>query len=396
MSITVGKNFGIAGADKVMGAAEKFVKSTGKKYSGFDGIQKNYQAYKKEREARSSAKFAANNIGSRAGRFNNRMQDFAGRKLSPTKVSRNFARDRAETAQQARVKEEATKNRINDRTTDAELRLQHKKAGDNPLAVAHLTAVVQEMAKREHMAGEIKAEDKARIDGYFKDMGGVTNAVAKDSKEAIAKHNAKVAYGDDVDAMEKAFATSKIKMEDQAGNAISQNLLTAALESNKLDQKVLEELHKDSDKSAAFASNLDTAVEGFENRYATRYASATTPAQEKSIKKQRVNAHQTYLSQEGKFHATSIPSVEKDVYKKADATTMRNVNAPDMTTHAPNVAKHVPSGKQATLIAGIAEQDTVRAKALITAIDANATSGDPDAIETMKRLRRDPRTRILI
>lgn len=396
MSISVGKSFSIAGAGTVIGKAEKFAKSTGRKFSGADKMQRNWKEYKKVRETRANAKFQASNIGARAGRFNDRLQNFAGRKLALTTGSRNFARDQAETAQQARIKEEATKNRINDRMSDAELESQLVKARNNSLSVAHLTAVTQEMAKREHMAGKITAADKTRIDEHFKDMGGVTNAVAKDTKEAIAKHNAQVAYGDDVDAMQKAFLTGKIKMEDQAGNTISANLLTASIEANKLDQKILEELHKDSSKAAALSGNLDAAVENFENRYVTRYAAATTPAQEKAINKQRVNAHQTYLSQEGIFHSTSIPSVQQEVYKKADATTMRNVSAANMASHAADIAKYVPSGKQATLVSGIAEQDTVRARALISEMKARESSGDMDAHDVVVRLRRDGRTRGLL
>ncbi|MEI7750073.1 MAG: hypothetical protein WCJ25_03650 [Candidatus Moraniibacteriota bacterium] len=398
MSMTVGKSFGIAGADKVIGSAQKFATKAGRKVSGMDAAQRNWKEYQKVRQERKNAKFQASNIGSKAGRFNNRVQDFAGRKLAPTKVSRNFARDHAETAQQARIKEEATKNRINDRTTDAELRLQHEKVSRSPLAVAHLTAVTQEMAKREHLAGEITANDKARIDHHYKDMGGVTNAVAKDTKEAIAKHNANVAYNGDIDELEKAFKSGKIKMEDQAANAISSKVLTAALESNKLDQKVLEELSKDGDKAAQFKSQLDPALAEFETNLVTRLSAVggATTSQGKALLKQQTNAHKARFFQEGDFHATATTAVQNNVFNKSDATTMKNMSAANMVTYMPQIVANLPSGKTTTIVSNMAEDDTTKAKNFIAAMKREEFNGSLDAHASMERLRDDHRTRKLV
>lgn len=359
MSITVGKSFGIAAAPQIVGSAQKFAKGIGRKVSGLDSAQKNWQSFQKERQGRKDAKLAAKggNVGARFGKRYTEGADMLQSAVGSER-SRNFSMDRIDAKQQARVKEEATRNRINDRTSDSEL-LRQRDAAREKNDKAHLAAIHQEMAKRDSLAGRITHGDQESLGKYFVDRGGVENAVMKETREKVAEKNASVAYDNDVEKMTEAFQSGKIKIDSQTAASLTSSVLQAGFESGKVNQQVLDDLGKDGEKAAQISNNIGTAVRRFEAGFKTRRPKAASPQEQKALDRQRVNAHMAYFAQTGDFHS----DVAKDrqlqgaVFKKADATTLAVLSRDEQKLAAimPKLLEHAGASKTVNTLAKLAE-----------------------------------------
>ncbi len=359
MSITVGKSFGIAGSAQIVGSAQKFAKGIGRKVSGLDSAQKNWQSFQKERQGRKDAKLAAKggNVGARFGKRYTEGVDMLQSAVGSER-SRNFSMDRIDAKQQARVKEEATRNRINDRTSDSEL-LRQRDAAREKNDKAHLAAIHQEMAKRDSLAGRITHGDQESLGKYFVDRGGVENAVMKETREKVAEKNASVAYDNDVEKMTKAFESGKIKIDSQTAASLTSSVLQAGLRSGKVNQQVLDDLGKDGEKAAQISNNIGTAVRRFEAEFAARRRRAASPQEQKALDKQRVNAHMAYFAQTGDFHSdvANDRQLQGAVFKKADATTLAVLSRDEQKlAHVmPKLLEHAGASKTVNTLAKLAE-----------------------------------------
>lgn len=74
LGMGVAQSMSIAGAATVMGGAQKFIKGAGKKFSGYNAIKKQYDAFAGARKKREEAK-AKNRFGGKVGDFANKAQD---------------------------------------------------------------------------------------------------------------------------------------------------------------------------------------------------------------------------------------------------------------------------------------------------------------------------------
>jgi len=390
MSIGVGQKMGVAGGSAIAGAAYKFAKSTGKTMSGYNAGKRRFDAYKSERKKRADAKFAASNIGTRFAGVANRASDQFSSAASLTRVGRNMAKDRLETSQQELVKEEAKRSRINDRMSDSELRIVKERAAKRNNQ-AEFAAAVQEMATRENMAGEITKRDMDAVKTYFTDSGGVTNAVVADTQKAVAAKNAAVAYDNNVEKMTDAFKNGKIKMEDQTANSLTANLLQAALETNKVDQKILDELNKDGEKGKKIKENFGTAMNQFESGYAKRFI-GKSEEEAKALEKQRVNAHKAYFSRFGKFYEDSNgqvinQKVQNKVFEKADEITLAGIAKDEEKLAAvmPMMLRNAGASRTVSSLAKLAEDGNKIRKATQAIVDLsnNPAQGPGQDIEDL-------------
>ncbi len=395
-SISVGQMMGIAGGAKVAGFAQKFVKGTAAKLTGYNAGKQRWGSFKGEWDKRSKARYEANNVGSRLGRSTTLAADkvTSGKYFPGSKVSKNMSMASIDTAQQARVKEEAERNRINDRTSDAELLRQRdeaRKKGDK----SHLVAVVQEMRNRDSLQGEIERSDMESIEKHFKSRGDVTSAVFAETQQKVAEKNLHAAYGDNVSEMTKALKSGKVKMEDQTANALTSKVLQAGLESNKIDQKVLDELSKDGEKGAKITVGIGDAMDAYETAFTGRHAAANArhPDEAKALEKQRVAAHQAFLSHTGDFHSGALLATQNDVFKKADKTTFKKMSATEMNSYMPQIIQFTPSRKVVNIVSDLAEEDKTKAVSFISAIEQEKYRGNMDARDTIERLKDDHRTR---
>lgn len=390
IAINVGQKTGLAGAD----VAKKYGMMAMNKASGLDWTKRRWGSFKGEWDKRSKARYEANNAGSRLGRSTTLAADkvTSGKYFPGSKVSKNLSMSSIDTAQQARVKEEAERNRINDRTSDAELLRQRdeaRKKGDK----SHFVAVVQEMRNRDSLQGEIERSDMESIEKHFKSRGDVTNAVFAETQQKVAEKNLHAAYGDNVSEMTKALKTGKVKMEDQTANALTDKVLQAGLESNKIDQKVLDELSKDGEKGANITANIQAAMNAYEADFTGRHAAARSTDEKKALEKQRVAAHQAFLSHTGDFHAGALLATQNDVFKKADKTTFKRMSATAMDSYMPQVIQFTPSRKVVNIVSDLAEEDKTKAVSFISAIKNERSRGSMDANDTIDRLKDDHRTR---
>ncbi|HWP68524.1 MAG TPA: hypothetical protein VN437_04420, partial [Rectinemataceae bacterium] len=295
------------------------------------------------------------------------------------KRTRNTAASAAETQQQERVKETTRLNRINNRTSDSELLRQRDEARKKN-DMYHLAAIHQEMASRESLSGRILQGDQEALNAYFADFGGVKNAVAQDTRDKVAEKNAAVAYNNDVGELTKAFKNGKVKIQDQTANSLTSSVLQAGLESNKIDQNILDELSKDGAKSTQIANNLGTAVRRFEDGYESRVNASGSPQEKKALEKQRTAAHQAYFAQTGAFHATvaNNKDVQNAVFKKADATTLAAVSKDEkkLADLMPTLLDNAGASKTVNILAKLAE-DGAKVKQSTDAIIALENQSGP-------------------
>lgn len=397
VAIGMGQKMSIAGAD----VAKKYGMGAMNKVSMLDASKKRWGAFRSERKKRADAKFAANNIGTRFGRATNMVSDKVGTVIG-TKTARNAAQDRVENAEQERVKEEATRNRINERMSVNEWKRQLEVARKNP-DKAHLAALLQHGRTRDDLKGEIEHSDIESIEAYFKGKGEMKNAVFAETQQQVAEGNLKAAYGEDVGEMTKALKSGKVKMEDQHANALTSNVLQAGLESNKIDQDILDTLNKDGEKGAKISANIGTALDQFESGFAQRMVGKSLEEQ-KALDKQRTAAHRAYLSHTGDFHARAPTATQNAAFKKADKTTFKNMSDTTMGRYMSQIASNMPIGKTVSIVSGLAEDDTKKARDFITALEMESRrfgpGGQPqsaaDAGAAMDRLRDDYRTRKLL
>ena len=387
MSITVGKSFGIAGAGTVIGQAQKFIKVVGRKVGGIDSMQKTLGSFQKVQKSRKDARLAAKggDFGTRLGKRYTQGLDMVQSANPLSEKSRNFAMDRIDEKQKARVKEEAEWHRVNDRTSDHELLRQRDVARKKP-DKSHLVAVHQEMAKRDSMAGEIISDDMKSLEKYYVDRGDVENAVMKETREKVAEKNASAAYDNDIEKMTKDFRSGKIKMESQSAASLTSAVLQAGLESGKVDQKVLDELSKDGEKSSQITQNFSTALQQFEDRFEERLVKAISNGAKKDLDAQRVSAHQAYFSHTGEFHGrvADNAALQRNVLKKADATTLKVIsrkNEQELAKIMPKLLENAGASKTVNMLAKLAE-DGARVQASVAEIISTADATGPGLTET--------------
>lgn len=120
-AMALANSFSIAGAGMVTGMGQKVAKWGGKKFTGYNAVARRWQAYKKERDKRSEAKFAASNIGTRFGAWTNKAQDTAHGKLPLP--GRKAAQERLRDAETKKIYEQVEENKKN-AASDSELRSQ--------------------------------------------------------------------------------------------------------------------------------------------------------------------------------------------------------------------------------------------------------------------------------
>lgn len=112
MFMSVAKSMGIAGAETVVGGAQKFAKGAGKWASGYNWAKKNVDAYKSSRQEREK-EMNKNRFGGRlADKINDRL-DRTGAAYNPTEKGRADAQKRHDKRKHAKNKAE-----INDKMED--------------------------------------------------------------------------------------------------------------------------------------------------------------------------------------------------------------------------------------------------------------------------------------
>jgi hypothetical protein len=219
--------------------------------------------------------------------------------------------------------------------------------------------------------------------------------VFAETQQKVAEKNLHAAYGDNVSEMTKALKSGKVKMEDQTANALTSEVLQAGLESNKIDQKVLDELSKDGEKSAKITAGIGDAMNAYEADFIGRRtaAAARSTDEAKALDKQRVAAHQSFLSHTGDFHSGALLATQNDVFKKADKTTFKKMSATEMNSYMPQIIQFTPSRKVVNIVSDLAEEDKTKAVSFISAIEQEKYRGNMDARDTIERLKDDHRTR---
>jgi hypothetical protein len=401
MSITVGQTMGIQGAGMVTQRAQQFSKWAGRKASGADAVQKRWKAYSSERDKRGNEKFAANNIGTKlATKANAKLDQISASRtgqgsllaegvLNKETAAARQARSRYMQHQKEEVDKKAKEHMIGNTMTDDRLKELHKQAR-NQKDKALLAATTKEMSKRESTAKDVSGDDMKAINAQFAAVGGVRSAVADEVKEEVAKKNAAVAYENNEEAMAKAFAGGKIKIEDQTANGLTQELIQAANTAGKLDQKILEEMRKDTEKKKVLDPNLIAATKATEATYQAKVAAGTSNDDDK---KTRTRMHQLHVAQEGKFHNDVISdvSLHDDVFKKADAGTLKKMDPALMDHYRDSIANNMQIGKITSAVAEISETDDVKAQGLVNALKG-IRGTNARAQKAVDALGRDHRT----
>lgn len=401
-AITIGQTMGIAGAGMVTSRAQQFSKWAGRKASGADAVGKRWKAYSSERDKRGNEKFAANNVGTKLGSWANTKLDkisasrtgqgslLAEGALNKETAAARQARSRYMQHQKEEVDKKTKEHMIGGTMTDERLKDLHKQAR-NEKDKSLLAATTKEMSKRESTAKDVSSDDMKAINAQFVAVGGVRSAVADEVKEEVAKKNAAVAYDDDETAMAKAFAGGKIKIEDQTANGLTTKLIQAANAAGKLDQKMLEEMRKDTEKKGVLDTNLVAATKATEAKYQADVAAGTTITDDQT--KARTRMHQLHVAQTGDFHGDVISDItlQNSVFKKADAGTLKNMSPALMRHYRDQIADNMQIGKITNAVSEISETNDVAAQALVNELKA-IRGTNARAQKAVDALGRDHRT----
>lgn len=420
-AITIGQTMGIAGAGMVTQRAQQFSKWAGRKASGADAVQKRWKAYSSERDKRGAAKFAANNIGTKlATKANAKLDQISASRtgqgsllaegmLNKETAKARQARERYLQHQKEEVDKKAKEYMVGGNMSDTRLKELHEQA-QKEKDKSLLVATSRELSKKERggdMNKLVTDSDMQAIEKQFAGMAGIKNTVAEDTRDQVAKTNAAVAYGNNEAEMTKAFASGKIKVEDQNGTALTKQLLVAANNAGKLDQKIIDELRKDTAKKAELDKNLAGAVADVEKQYQATMADPSKSAEaKKEAEKARVRMQQSYFSHTGKFHetvdgtltGTADMALQAEVFKKADATTLKNVDKTAIGAYSAQIAQNMPIGKLVNAISELNESNTDLARNLasdVKGLGASAAIGSREKI-AYESLKNDRRTQGLM
>ncbi|NTW13419.1 MAG: hypothetical protein HGA31_00115 [Candidatus Moranbacteria bacterium] len=426
-SMSIGQKMGIYGA----GMAQKAGMGAMKRVTGLAAGEKRWGSFRNEWKKRSDERYNANNIGTRFGQRTTLAADKVQSKIG-SDANKKMSATSAQIKEQALIKEEAKRRAINSNTSNTEIKKQLAEAR-NRKDGAHMAALLAEMKNRPELHGEMQHGDVQMVDKRFKDRGGMNNAVVQETKEKVGEVNLAAAHGTDIGEMKKVLTSGKVKMENQTANALTGEVLQAGLETNKINQTIADELAKDGDKAAMLSTHLNTALTAYERNFDTRLNDDKIPGanldekrnsvQGKALLRQRTAAHQTYLSQNGDFHDTmkvqaadSAAEIarkedqQNKVFEKSDAVTYKRMSGDNIRKYMPRIAEHLPSGKVATIAAGLADEDKQKPVDFIKAYEKEARMDitrpldvdDPadkkimDARITMNRLKSDNRTRGLV
>ena len=396
MSITVGKSFGIAGADKVIGSAQKFAKSTGKRafnaatFGRVEYAQKSYKEYKKERESRSNAKFAANNVGTKLGKATNAKLDQIS--ASRTKEEGSWTRPwqkldpRRETAaaRQARMRSlnygmenvnKAAKENLLEHESDDGMKMRYKRVKDGIENDKNVrAAVVRESIGR---GIDVEQKDIDQVKKDFGEVGGITSMVSKEIDKKLMEKDPLKAFstgggGYDFAAFRKAIVSGKVDREKISAQAWKNPELVRIMnEEKKLDSKFLLDLGK---KNSEAADNIASSV-GAE--IARTQVGRGTFTSDKAKAFNRL--HTMYVAKEGTFHGTAIDADKSAFFKKADYDSMKNMTAATLAGNAAIIANNMNAQQFATTMSKLAQEGTdvselkVAIDELKKPLNANAT-----------------------
>lgn len=409
MAMGVGQSMGIAGAGVVTKKAKDFSKWAGRKgsfgYGGYDAAAKRWKAYSAEREKRGNEKFAANNIGTKlAARFNTRLDKISasrtgqGSLLAPNRetAAARQARMRLLQNEKRKVDEKAKEYGVDANMTDDRLKLLHEKTARNEKDKTLLAVTSREVAKRKGTAGNVTVADMNAVTGQFKEMAGLRNMVAEDTRLEVAKSDPEVAYTDasghlDEPRLREAVQKGTIDAGKVAASGMTANFLRLAATEGKLNEKLIAEYQK-ANPEVNMGELVGKAIDGTNTALAahTSAGAPTDPTklaeyerQTKKLEKSQQELHRSYVQQSGEFHSTIVgdDTQKMEVLKKADGDTLAkmadNKNPAVFENAAVLLARVAGPGKTAALLAKMSEDgkniqgavDTIKRSSAVGSVD---------------------------
>lgn len=403
LAMGVGQYIGAEGA----GMARNWAMKTSLFVTGAAAMRRRYDSFRGEMKKRSDAKYNATNIGTRFGqKAGLKMDEMSAKRVGTRFESRGARHDAsaAEESQKRQIAAEAANHRINDRTSQSEL----KKQADEAYAAkdrAWLMAVQNQQSKKPETAEDIKDEHKDFLNENYKDIGEVKNAARKENDDALAAHRADLVYRSETDR-EDALKKGKIKLDQQSSKSLN-TLAAAAVKTGKVNQEMLETMKKeDPAKAASFITAVDAGIKAMEKEYARVESRGGTLTEEQQ--KARATSHQAYYHATGSMHGTVMgnnahhAAVRGRVFKKANPTTLKaNLKNPaTRDADVENIVRSTPTGQIVSTTATLVDEDEAAARAFVANIRSQQTHSDPtiraNADSAMKMLANDRRTQHLI
>ncbi len=373
-AISVGQMVGVQGASGVTSWAQKTSKGLGRKFSGADSIQRNWKEYKKEREGRSSAKFAANNWGAKLGKnLNSKLDEVSASRTKSfdwkdPSTYRNVTSLETARARQARLRylnhdleavNKAAKDNLLEQKSDDQIQEDHKNAVDKK-DYKMIAATAGVMGAR-NMKVEQKALDMVR-EKYGK-VGGIDSLVTKDvEKKLITSDPGRVlttrdAAGNEVfneTKFKEMLSKGQIDRDKIAAHGWTENVTRLMNEEKKLDAKFLNDLSK---KNPAAVAQIARSIDAEITRMST-FTGRMTPTQQAAHDKALTSLHVAHVNRTGDFHASATDSQRAAVFKKADADVLKNMGSAVLAVNAAVIAENMNAQQFGTTISKLAQDGT--------------------------------------
>lgn len=406
-AISIGQKMGIEGAAGITSFAQKTSKGLGRKFSGADSIQRNWKEYKKEREGRSSAKFAANNWGAKLGKnLNSKLDEVSASRTGnfdwkDPSTYRNVTSLETAKARQARLRylnhdleavNKAAKDNLLEQKSDDQIQIDH----DNAVKKQDykMVAATAGVMGARNMKVEQEALDMVR-EKYGK-VGGIDSLVTKDvEKKLITSDPGRVlttrdAAGNEVfdeTKFKEMLNKGQIDRDKIAAHGWTENVTRFMNEEKKLDAKFLNDLSKKNPAAVAqIARSIDAEI--------TRMNAVTglTPTQQAAHDKALTSLHVAHVNRTGDFHASATASQRAAVFKKADADVLKNMGSAVLAVNAAVIAENMNAQQFGTTISKLA-QDGTDVTDLLTNIGRQGIG--PNADKVRNALTRDNRLNTL-
>ncbi|HWQ59892.1 MAG TPA: hypothetical protein VN420_01945 [Candidatus Fimivivens sp.] len=406
MSMSVGKSFGVFGANQVIGSAQKFAKSTGRRFSGADKMQRNWKEYRKQREERGNAKFAANNWGTKLGKFQNKKLDqiSASRTADSTwknPLTKLNPGHETAAARQARLRylnqqrenvDKAAKENLLEHESDSGMKERYKRVQDGKENDKNIKAATIRESISRGIGVDQKDIDWVRKE--FGESGGIQSMVTKDVEKRLMEKDPMKLFtksdgGVDYAEFRKAIQNGKVDREKISTQAWKDaNLVRIMNEEKKLDQKFLLDLGK---KNKEASDNIAGSINSEIGRMASGRA-AIVPGSDEAKALNRL--HVMYTAKEGKFHNTADEADKASFFKKADFDAMKNMDEKMLEDHAQHIAENMNPKQFANTMRQLAE-DGKDLSTTFRSISGDVGSGS-NADNVRSAIKKDPRISTII
>ncbi|EKE18435.1 MAG: hypothetical protein ACD_9C00337G0001 [uncultured bacterium] len=375
MGMGVAKSMGIAGADTVVGGAQKFSKWAGMKFSGAGFARDTYKAYRTRRDQAKGDKWS-NRLGNWAGNQQDRLMG------TIPGYTGDHARQRYQSAENARIAEEA---KLRDTANMTENELRDLAAAGNKFAQA---AALIEIAARGRTDGVTELDQ-------IRNTFGEDSQVFKQMQNKVKAYDPSAAFAHIADVADRQtrltehvnsnqFDAKKINA-NTLGNA---EFMQLAFQNQAISNNDLEDLRKKGlGYEHAIAGSLNTIADNFNN---LGPVGPNLTADQQRINRSVQMAH---FAQTGNLHASieNDADAREQIFSRLNKDTIKRISLNTVNLRSEEIAQFMNVGSYKEALPNIENRQAQRTLNRNILTTNFAALGNNEAEALRQAILNDPR-----